>query len=366
MKMNQNASTSESAEQIYTRSKDFYFKDGDVVIRVREVSGFSNIRVLTALNKVGEVLYRLHSGVLRSRLDVFNGLDILEHAQQPQSDVPITQSDASAPREGSDDQHPISPPQVTSVEWEHLLTLMYKKFVASLAQVSCTYAGSFISLGPPPYPLEFLVSVLKLASQWGMHESKEWAFDQLQSWVDDGEIDPVLQFRLGVQYNRQGWVRDALRNLVAGSLDAFTPYLADLLGFQGYQVFTRLTERSMHQCFEKMVGGLTLDVPHSVSCQQHSECTLAWRSAWSQRITQLLSGNWVGNWTRAHNAIRFPRPSTMDIKCYKLAVTSISDTIYPVLSDMNRKTLDDLVEEMNQIPFETLGLTAVAMVLAGE
>lgn len=118
--MDQNASTSESAEQSYTRSEDFYFEDGDVVFRVRSILDFPNVRILTASAKVGEVLYRLHSGILRSRIDVFKSLDILEHTHQP-----------PAPREGSDDQHPIVPPQVTSVEWEHLLTLIYKKFVFS-------------------------------------------------------------------------------------------------------------------------------------------------------------------------------------------------------------------------------------------
>lgn len=56
----------------------------------------------------------------------------------------------------------------------------------------------------------------------------------------------------------------------------------------------------------------------------------------------------------------------MNVECHKLATTDICGSISRAMNDALSGTMEELMEELNQIPYETLDLTAVAMVLAEE
>lgn len=115
IQMEKGSSTLQVAPSDHLRSERYYFRDGDVVLLVSGAPTLSSrsLRLtIVSTTQVENTLYRLHSSMLRRRVDIFNGLDIRGQTQQLQP----------APIEGSDDQHPIRPPQVTKSEWEHLPT----------------------------------------------------------------------------------------------------------------------------------------------------------------------------------------------------------------------------------------------------
>ncbi|KAF7789937.1 hypothetical protein EIP86_000885 [Pleurotus ostreatoroseus] len=269
-------------------------------------------------------------GLLRARIDIFNSLDIQD------------QADGSASREGSDDQHPIRPPQVTKVQWEHLLTLFYK------------------NLGPPPYPVAFLVSVLKLASQWGMPESKEWAISHLQRMIDVDDINSCLEFRLGIQYQQQGWVRDAAKEIMMSPLSDISSDRASLLGFPAFQAIMRARESLLCQWSEAICDRIEVTAPIHESCSNPKNCALLWRLNWAEDAAKYALHCRSGVIIHPEYELMSSKPVGMHGACYNLARNRF--TLANETQAIKREVLDELMETLNNIPFESIDLTIASSI----
>ncbi|PSR71727.1 hypothetical protein PHLCEN_2v12401 [Hermanssonia centrifuga] len=250
---------------------------------------------------VNSCIYRLHSGLLKSRVGVFEALQLV-HAPKG-SDIVL---------EGRNDAHPICPPQVTQKEWEYLLKLIYD------------------NLGPPPYRLEFLISILKIASQWDMLESRKWAIANI-SQLEYGIVPSALALKLGRHYAVDQWIRPAVVDLVRSPLRTLEEVHKQWLGFGVYDVIARTREALEGE--RKLLALVPMDIKsddlRSKNCESHGECSSIWKKDWKTYIGQrLLNPNWMFSlhMDRVEGELRNVKFEGMDRGCLDTAITAVIES----------------------------------------
>ena len=131
----------------------------------------------------------------------------------------------------------------------------------------------------PPYPVPFLLSVLKLLTRWGLEDGREHAIYHLG---DHGDFPNLLKFHASVKYNVPQWTRPAFDMLVSTDWQ-----LGDLPLLASYDLSLDIIDLviktrdivSREQC---RLATLPPLVSHHANCSRHhrENCSEAWRAAW--------------------------------------------------------------------------------------
>ena len=132
----------------------------------------------------------------------------------------------------------------------------------------------------PPYPVPFLLSILKLSTRWGSEDGRERAIYHLG---DHGPNFPnLLKFHASIKYNVPQWTRPAFDRLVStdwklGNLPLLASYdlsleIIDLI----------IKTRDVISREQRRLATLPPPVSHHVNCGRHHReaCGEAWRAAW--------------------------------------------------------------------------------------
>lgn len=219
------------------RSLEFYYPDGNVVF---QVSG---------------VLYRLHKSVLTARLDLFGGMFILSDG----SEQPGGHHD-----HGQDDEHAVQIADGVAVreDFEALIKHIYGQWTA------------------PPYPVPFLLSILKLSTRWGSEDGRERAIYHLGD--PNTNFSNLLKFHASIKYNVPQWTRPAFDVLVSTDWK-----LGDLPTLAGYDLSLELIDlviktRDIVFREQRRLATLPPPVSHHQNCGEgkRSKCNEAWKAAW--------------------------------------------------------------------------------------
>jgi len=215
------------------RSLEFYYPDGNVVF------------------KVSNVLYRLHKSVLAARLDLFGGMFILSNGHRQ-------------PEDGQDDDHAVEIEDGIAVreDFEALIKHIYGQWTA------------------PPYPIPFLLSVLKLSTRWGSEDGRERAIHHLGDHSTN--FPTLLKFHASIKYNVPQWTRPAFDMLVSSDWK-----LGDLPLLAGYDLSLEIVDlviktRDIVSREQRRLATLPPPVHHHINCVRHQreKCSEAWRAAW--------------------------------------------------------------------------------------
>lgn len=137
----------------------------------------------------------------------------------------------------------------------------------------------------PPYPLDYLLTVLKLSSQWDLPSGWCWALYHLQQ-MQHG-IRPAFQLRLAHLHKIHEWIRPALAHLARTPLKSLTEEDCQLLGYKTVYFIARVREGLDN--LRKTLAVIPPDIENKQSArcspEQHVVCMQVWTDAWLKKIT---------------------------------------------------------------------------------
>ncbi|OBZ77043.1 hypothetical protein A0H81_03756 [Grifola frondosa] len=171
--------------------------------------------------------------------------------------------------DGMIDESPIVPPQVMRREFEHLLDFTYGD-------------ETLVRWQSPPYPLDFLIAILKLTSQWDMAKGREFAVYHLKQVETD--MPPALRLKLARVYDLDDWLLPAFHELVLTPLSKLTPNDKRWLGWTAYDLIARAHEQA--EALRKTLALVPppMDDLRSPKCIGHNECIRVWGDLWFSKI----------------------------------------------------------------------------------
>ncbi|OBZ70898.1 hypothetical protein A0H81_09540 [Grifola frondosa] len=166
--------------------------------------------------------------------------------------------------DGKDDQSPIRPPQATRQEFEHLLHYIYGEWQS------------------PPYPLDYLIAVLKLSSQWDMAQGRAFAVYNLKQIEKD--LPPALRLKLGRIYDLDEWLLPAFHALVFTPLVKLTPQDLHWLGLSAYSLVARVREKAEAERKTLAFIPPSMDDIKIPECTRHEQCIKNWNDLWVSKV----------------------------------------------------------------------------------
>lgn len=132
----------------------------------------------------------------------------------------------------------------------------------------------------PPYPVPFLLSILKLSTRWGSEDGRERAIHYLGD--NSTSFSNLLKFHASIQYDVPQWTRPAFDMLVSTDWK-----LGDLSLLAGYDLSLEVVDlviktRDIVSREQRRLATIPPPVNHHVDCGRHQRerCGEAWRAAW--------------------------------------------------------------------------------------
>ncbi|KAI0697420.1 hypothetical protein C8T65DRAFT_743210 [Cerioporus squamosus] len=207
----------------------------------------------TDIFAVQNTLYKLHADLLGLKGGVMK--DLLELPQSMEG------------REGLTDDNPIVLPQLTEKEFEHYLDFVYQ--------------GHML----PPHPLQKLVDVLKVSTQWEVDDGRTWAIHHLEHTEN---VPASLRLRLALRYEVPQWVEPAFRDLVFNV--PVSHLKRDDLASIGYPVYALITKvKEAIDRERRVLAHLPPELnTHDPTCANNARCAMIWRETWWMKIGRRL------------------------------------------------------------------------------
>lgn len=138
----------------------------------------------------------------------------------------------------------------------------------------------------PPYGLVYLVSILKLSSQWSLHRGREWSIDNLVAITST--IKPALRLRLARVYNIEVWIRPALERLIGTPLIRFHDDDRTWMGWQTYSLVARVRESAEKHRKTVALMPPKMEGIYHAACRDHEACGKVWHETWILKIGRAL------------------------------------------------------------------------------
>ena len=151
--------------------------------------------------------------------------------------------------------------------------------------LGCSYYGSRLNVPArwtaPPYPVPFLLSVLKLSTKWGLPDGRNCAIYHLEQ--PDIEFPNLLKFHVSIKYNVPQWVRPTFDILVSADWE-----MGHILTLSGYDLCPNLIDlvvktRDLIGREQRRLATIPPPVEHHSECRgptRQERCKSAWVSAW--------------------------------------------------------------------------------------
>lgn len=132
----------------------------------------------------------------------------------------------------------------------------------------------------PPYPVPFLLSVLKLSTKWGLEDGRKRAIHYLGD--PDANFSNLLKFHAAIKYDIPQWTRPTFDTLVSTDWK-----LGDLPLLYGYDLSLEIVDLVVktHDIVsreQRRLATVPPPVDHHRGCPQHKRqmCGEAWIVAW--------------------------------------------------------------------------------------
>ena len=141
----------------------------------------------------------------------------------------------------------------------------------------------------PPYPVPFLLSVLKISTKWGLPDGRERAIYYLDQ--PDIKFPNLLKFHASIKYSVPHWVRPAFGILVSADWE-----MGHLLTLSNYDLCPNLIDlvvktRDLIGREQRRPATIPPPVAHHSDCRgraQRERCASAWVSTWVLNIGRQL------------------------------------------------------------------------------
>ncbi|KAF8591255.1 hypothetical protein K439DRAFT_1611267 [Ramaria rubella] len=147
---------------------------------------------------VEKTLFKLARNILVTHSQVFADIMMPQNHEtqttDPSSLISLQVAQDANITEGQSDLNPIRLPQVTTMEFEYMVDLMYNS-----------------QWKMPPFPFEQLVAVLKLSSIYLVVPEREWAIH----WLTLETLHPAVRIQLAYLYDIEEWIEPAFRILLS-------------------------------------------------------------------------------------------------------------------------------------------------------
>ena len=215
------------------------------------------------------MLYRLHKSILASRLELFGGMFVLSNGQRQ-------------PEDGQDDDHPVQIEDGIAVreDFESLIKHIYGQCVSHLIGHYDCWLSMYPRWDAPPYPVPFLLSVLRLSTRWGSEDGRKRAIYYLGDPTT--KFPNLLKFHASITYNVPQWTRPAFDTLVSTDWR-----LGDLPLLSSYDLSLDIVDlviktRDVISCERRRLATVPPPVDHHQECPKHKckKCGEAWTAAW--------------------------------------------------------------------------------------
>ncbi|KAJ7613811.1 hypothetical protein DFH06DRAFT_1146559 [Mycena polygramma] len=228
----------------WTRSADYYFFDGSIVIRVEKV------------------LYKIQKGFLVRVSDVMQQLLSIPDGK-PEGET----------REGTDD-YPFFIDGITSQEFDDFLGgFAYRLAIPSNWNEVAADDKERV-----------YTNLLKLSDMWEIEAGKACAIKNLE----DIYLPPSRRLQLACRYKIPQWIEPAVRWILNHPLKELT---LDDLTRMGLEVFGILVKGKEHMDVEirrtANVAPRMIEDP-SWECDQHKSCAKVWKRLWRKEIGWLM------------------------------------------------------------------------------
>ncbi|TDL14640.1 hypothetical protein BD410DRAFT_809567 [Rickenella mellea] len=268
--------------------------------------------------KVENVIYCIHQGILRAKSVVFN--ELFETGGEGVSD-------------GKMFQKPIFLPQVTSKEFDNLLTYIYNRWT------------------PPPYKPQDLVDVLRLSALWEIENGTHWAIYHIET-LPKGAISAAHRLCLSRQYQIHQWIGPAFRELVKIPLTYLSAEDEAMIGWRTYQVLAKLREALEVERKRAAFAPPPIQTP-SFMCNDHTKCVQAWKEEWWKKVgKKMLHPDWTKAMSFRDASAEMLKLELTDMlpDCRKKVKASIEGSGgFQIEDDMINLVIEKLVEENKQL-----------------
>jgi hypothetical protein len=205
---------------------------------------------------------------LAARLDLFGGMFMMSNGQRQ-------------PEDGQDDNHAVQIDDGIAVreDFEALIKHIYGQCVL-ISHPHMFLAEWHTRWTAPPYPVPFLLSVLKLSTRWGSEDGRERAIYYLGDRSTN--FSNLLKFYASIKYNVPQWTRPAFDVLVSTDWK-----LGDLPLLACYDLSLEIVDlviktRDIISREQRRLATLPPPVSHHENCGRHQreKCSEAWMVAW--------------------------------------------------------------------------------------
>ena len=179
----------------------------------------------------------------------------------------------------------------------------------------------------PPYPISFLLSVLKLSTKWGSEDGRERAIYYLED--PSTKFPNLFKFHASIKYNIPQWTRPAFDILVSTDWNlGELPLLANYdLSLEIIDLVIKTRDIVFRE--QRRLATLAPPVSHHVDCGQYrrDKCNEAWKAAWILAIgRQVVHVDPLFQLQpyQAANAIRALVVPGMSNRCLELTIEKIA------------------------------------------
>lgn len=181
----------------------------------------------------------------------------------------------------------------------------------------------------PPFPVPFILSVLKLSSKWDMVDGRSWAIRQLKAGAPSAqEFTSIMKLHVALKYQIPQWISPSFTALVTSdwTMDQLSCIPANEIMVEMFDIILRT--RDIIEIEWKRLATIPPVCVRSSSCSDHDGCTSAWGVRWIIKIgTKLLDPDTLHRleYYEAPGKVAQLRVPGMHPECLKLTVEEVQD-----------------------------------------